>query len=71
MVTTCDDDSVSDDDQYMSESGNDVLMYEDFDELYVSPESRCVQFQPTRIIPEPTGTENEPVQQTEPIPQHQ
>ena len=54
-----DDDSTSDDDQYyMFENGNNVLMSEDFDELYVSPRSRHVQFQPTRTIPEPTGTEN-------------
>ena len=43
----------------MFENDNDV------DELYVSPESHHVQFQPTRIIPKPTGTENELVQQTE------
>ena len=51
----------------MFENGNDVLMSEDFDELYVSPdESRRVQFQPTRLFPEPTGTTtNEPVQQPE------
>jgi hypothetical protein len=46
------DDSVnSSDDQYMFENGHDVLLSEDFDELFVSPTSRRVQFQPTQVLP--------------------
>ena len=43
----------------MFENGTDVLMPEIFEELYVLPESRRVQFQPK--------TENEPAQPTEPV----
>ena len=47
-----DDDSESDDEQHMFDNSDDVLISEDFDELYVSPTSRRVQFQPTQPEPE-------------------
>jgi hypothetical protein len=66
----CNDDSASDNDesdndsdQHALENGQDVLLSEDFDELYVSPASRRVQFQPTPLL---TASEPEPEPESEP-----